>query len=254
MIDDLKRPNVKFLYHYASAENLGRVEPILLRNKLYFPRAEQLDDLSEARIPLSAPTETEFLTYLRALHVSYYPGLTKQQYNKDMQGMYEAYQQDGMNKILGRIGDAAYEVNRAIRIYSMSKRYDNFSMWAKYANEHKGYCLEFKNTGVFSRAREVKYTAEKPSYNPLKLDKLNPDFLFTKSTEWSTQEEVRIVISSKQAHPVIFEPSLLNRIILGHKMKQKDKAQIIKWAKGRYKVVQASYDSLNDKLNLVEID
>ena len=41
------------------------------------------------------------------------------------------------------------------RIYSLSKRYDNLNLWAKYAADHSGYCLEFANEGpLFEHAKE----------------------------------------------------------------------------------------------------
>jgi DUF2971 family protein len=44
-----------------------------------------------------------------------------------------------------------------LHIFSMTKRWDNMSMWAKYADNHAGYCLEFSNAGLFAAACEVEY-------------------------------------------------------------------------------------------------
>ena len=35
-----------------------------------------------------------------------------------------------------------HEYSPKTRIFSMSKRWNNMSMWAKYADNHQGYCLE----------------------------------------------------------------------------------------------------------------
>ena len=35
------------------------------------------------------------------------------------------------------------------RVYCLCKRKGNMSMWAKYAGNHTGYCLEFANIGPF---------------------------------------------------------------------------------------------------------
>jgi len=37
------------------------------------------------------------------------------------------------------------------RVYSMTKRWNNLSLWAKYAADHTGYCLEFLNEGLYSK-------------------------------------------------------------------------------------------------------
>jgi hypothetical protein len=51
-----------------------------------------------------------------------------------------------------------YRELKDYRIYSMSKRFDNLSLWAKYAGDHSGYCLEFANEGpLFANARDVLY-------------------------------------------------------------------------------------------------
>jgi len=43
-------------------------------------------------------------------------------------------------------------------VYSMSKRYDNLNLWAKYAADHTGYCLEFANEGpLFKFAKDLIY-------------------------------------------------------------------------------------------------
>lgn len=52
----------------------------------------------------------------------------------------------------------------------MSKRYDNLSLWAKYAGDHSGYCLEFVNEGpLFESARDVIYE------DSLQMDVNNPE-------------------------------------------------------------------------------
>lgn len=51
-----------------------------------------------------------------------------------------------------------YRELKDYRIYSMSKRFDNLSLWAKYAGDHSGYCLEFANEGpLFANARNMLY-------------------------------------------------------------------------------------------------
>ncbi len=78
-------------------------------------------------------------------------------------------------------------------IYSMSKRYDNLSLWAKYAEDHSGYCLEFVNEGLlFEKTRDVIYedTFQMGVSNP---EHTNGCWFFYKRPEWSNEEEVRLV-------------------------------------------------------------
>ena len=63
-------------------------------------------------------------------------------------------------------------------------------MWAKYAGDHTGYCLEFLNTGdLFAHAVDVIYG------DTLPMDVNNPKhrrayFFYCKRPEWSNEEEI----------------------------------------------------------------
>jgi len=140
------------------------------------------------------------------------------------------------------------------RIYSLSKRHDNMSLWAKYAGDHSGYCLEFKNEGpFFALAFDVTYDES------LLMDINNPEhtngyWFFSKRPEWSNEEEVRVVMIRGCASTVPIDPSWLSRIILGWKMSEENRQQIRKWAKQRtpeLAVVTASYDELQQKIRLL---
>ena len=58
-------------------------------------------------------------------------------------------QHHGTDAITRQMTKDLYAQLDTFRIYSLSKRCDNLSMWAKYAEEHSGYCLEFANSGPF---------------------------------------------------------------------------------------------------------
>jgi len=96
------------------------------------------------------------------------------------------------------------------RVFCMCKRWNSMSMWAKYAGDHTGYCLEFRNEGVFTQwARQVEYCDE------VTIDVTDPaaaesNFLWQKRRDWSNEEEVRIVASRATPAKVPFEPSLLS--------------------------------------------
>lgn len=141
------------------------------------------------------------------------------------------------------------------RVYSLSKRFDNLNLWAKYAGDHTGYCLEFGNEGpLFQNTNEVVYG----EYAPFNLnDSKNRDakFLVCKRAEWSNEEEVRLIRARGSGPQVIIEPQWLTRIILGKNMSPENKRQIREWAKLRLPeltVVQALFDELHQQLRLEE--
>jgi hypothetical protein len=139
------------------------------------------------------------------------------------------------------------------RVYSMSKRYDNLNLWAKYAGDHSGYCLEFVHEGpLFDTARDVMYE------DSLKMDVNNPDhtngfWFFCKRPEWSNEEEVRLVLPRGKGSKVKIDPRWLKRLILGKSVPEQNEQVIRALARQRapdLAVVKARYDSVEQKIKL----
>ncbi len=135
----------------------------------------------------------------------------------------------------------------------MSKRYDNLSLWAKYADGHSGYCLEFANEGpLFDTARDVMYE------DCLAMDVNNPDHMngywfFYKRPEWSNEEEVRLVLPRNKGSKVKIDPRWLKRLILGRSVSEQNERVIRAWARERapeLAVVKARYDSVEQTIEL----
>jgi hypothetical protein len=159
----------------------------------------------------------------------------------------------GPDVILGTMSELLNKELQGYRIYSLSKRYDNLGLWAKYSGNHSGYCLEFCNEGpVFACAKEVIYG------DAMEMDVLNPEhrsayWFFSKRTEWSNEEEVRLVLPRGKGSRVKIDPSWLTRVILGKDMTEGHRLLIREWAKQRQpelNVVHADFDQLHQALRL----
>jgi Protein of unknown function (DUF2971) len=88
----------------------------------------------------------------------------------------------------------------------MSKRYDNLSMWAKYAGDHSGYCLEFSNQGpLFANTRDVLYE-DKIEMDLNDQEHMNGFWLFYKRPDWSNEEEGRLVLPRNHGSKVKLDP------------------------------------------------
>ncbi|MBI2815441.1 MAG: DUF2971 domain-containing protein [Acidobacteria bacterium] len=141
------------------------------------------------------------------------------------------------------------------RIYSLSKRWNNLSMWAKYADDHRGYCLEFANEDLFAFAREVNYIDGPVTLDITDQEQKNEHFFFCKTADWRNEEEARILFLKNSPPPKNFDPRLLTRIILGKDMAEDHRKRIREWARKRtpeLEVVRAEYDQYYQKLILVE--
>ena len=96
----------------------------------------------------------------------------------------------GVDELTRRAAKMLHDHCERYRVYSSSKRGNNLSMWAKYAGDHTGYCLEFLNTGdLFAHAVDVIYG------DTLPMDVNNPEhrrayFFYCKRPEWSNEEEI----------------------------------------------------------------
>lgn len=112
--------------------------------------------------------------------------------------------------------DAQCGVRASVGVLCFTTKEDNLLMWAHYANNHTGICIEFdrnaeffngqyKNAcGLFGRTvkdyyqnigklREVKYEIERPMYvEPSELE-YNTESWFVKSPEWEYEEEQRLL-------------------------------------------------------------
>jgi Protein of unknown function (DUF2971) len=140
------------------------------------------------------------------------------------------------------------------RVYSLSKRFNNLSLWAKYAENHTGYCLEFANENPLfdEHVFEVIYGESAP-FSLIDSAKRDARFLVYKRPQWSNEEEVRLIRARGLNPQVKFEPQWLTRIILGERMSPENQKQIREWAKLQQPelvVVQAYFDSLHQEIRL----
>jgi hypothetical protein len=107
---------------------------------------------------------------------------------------------------------------------------------------------------LFERAKEVSYLPshrmEIPSTDPAIR---NGDFLFCKTLDWASEEEVRLIRPYGSGGNVRIDPRWLTRIILGKDMSSADKELIRDWAKYRdpeLVVQSASYEQTHGTMQL----
>lgn len=103
-------------------------------------------------------------------------------------------------------------------ICSLSKTAKSSSMWALYADEHKGCCIELEVTSKTWEKEDVKYSEQMPTASDdVKV------IITTKSKEWQHQQEVRYL---KKIMPGSKKPKTLsikiNRIIFGLRVSNND--------------------------------
>ncbi|MCS0190055.1 DUF2971 domain-containing protein [Vibrio parahaemolyticus] len=163
---------------------------------------------------------------------------------------------------------------------------DNLLMWAHYANNHAGICIEFDRTADFfngkyknateflgektddyyqniGELRNVVYQLERPTYiEPSELE-YNTESWFIKSPEWQYEEEQRILLPLELAQKVPdldipfypVEPQMIKSIILGCQMPVNKKKEIVEHCrKHGIRVREAFIHSHQFKLDIVDYD
>lgn len=241
------------LYRYSSFAHPEWLQVILLEHELYLPSLNELNDPADGRPRLAQLSEAQIAQFLIADLQKRNPhfgpaDLAREEaiikFNVHLHGP------QAMMREMSRLLNAELA---GYRIYSLSRRYDNLSLWAHYAAKGTGYCLEFTNSGpLFERAMDVIYG------DGVEMDVTNPQhrngfWFFCKRLEWSTEEEVRLVLPRNRGTKVKIEPSWLSRIILGPSMPTASRSQIRAWADERVPelaVVDAYYDDLQQRLML----
>jgi len=224
---------ITHFYRYQSTKRLDWLKPIILEHRIYVPTAKELNDPRECKppfLPLDAPDIRRFLLKdWRRRN----PGATLEE-RADAYGEVTWYWSvKTANEVMRQLADILYERTENTRVFSMSRRLNNQAMWAKYADDHRGYCLEFARVGVFQAARPVSYDDSKRL--DLRQSAEDVKFAWThyKSPDWLSEQEIRIALPTFMQAECGIGPEGLTRILLGEKMSDTDRKQIRAWAAKR---------------------
>jgi hypothetical protein len=129
----------------------------------------------------------------------------------------------------------AQEIAGNVGLWCLSRRNDSLPMWAHYAANATGFVVEYRNigeffvgdeTGILAVARDVMYPPERSgvTFEPRSHEAL----FFEKFSDWSYEEEVRVVmpldacravvVGGRKLYFVDLPRSVVVRLILGWRM------------------------------------
>jgi hypothetical protein len=249
MKPEIHRATGSHFYKYSSLDKPERLEKILLEHEIYVPTRDELNDPADARPLLPVMSHDELLYFLFGRNFD--PTLSTAQQKQVVKMLEDDIQRQGPEAYRRTMTEMLHELQKGYRIYSLSKHFDNLNLWAKYAKDHSGFCLEFAREGwFFESVNEVVYS------DMLPLDMANPksNYFYCKRTVWSGEEEVRALLMPGSHATVKIDPHWLTRLILGARVSPENEAQIRGWAKERQPellVVKARFDTVSQTL-LVE--
>lgn len=248
-----KKATGAHFYRYQGP-NLERLKPIILDHQLYIPRVAQLNDPADCRPKLAQHTDEEMVKFMHDAYVKSHATEPLDELAKQEEIIRANVRRHGLEWCMRESATLLNAQMETFRVYSLSKRFSNTSMWAKYAADHTGYCLEFANEGPLfgERTFDVIYGEPVP-FNLIDSANRDARFLVYKRPEWNNEEEVRLIRARDSAAIVTIQPEWLTRIILGEKTIPEHRAQIREWAKSRQPklvVVEAFFDSLHQEIRL----
>jgi hypothetical protein len=241
-------------HFYKYGRHVERLRDVLIKHELYIPRADQLNDPRESQPPLRRLAPDEVVDFLARTLLNREPGAPPVE--QQITGLKRAVSELGADVMMTGVSGMLFSTHAAARIYSVSKRWDNMALWAAYGDNHKGFCLEFVNDGLFKMCNNVVYVDE------ISCDLADPswrdiDWNMYKKTEWRYEEEVRLCLPGDMlAQPIKIAPTQLSRLILGKDISRTDRERLRKWATQRQPplvVMQTQYDSYLQKLTLSSI-
>lgn len=220
----------KFLYRYRAlgrprtgAADPDEVEADTFRKAaLYFPSRTQFNDPFDCLMPdMSHISDQDFhdLMVNRAKEEFLeMPESQRAQYAEEMHSLGRPEIERILQEYVDRLG-----------VLSLSGKPDNATMWAHYANNHKGMCLEFDTRDPLFRAvRAVTYTPTAPKFVPGAHSANAEAFLLYKEIKWTSEEEWRIIgPQAKQLYP--FNPTALTRVIFGASCPASDIEKVRTW-------------------------
>lgn len=133
-----------------------------------------------------------------------------------------------------------------VKILCFSKEFDNFPMWAHYADNHKGFCIGVDRSKINDlNINDVNYSENRPEIR-FADDTRNTGHEFTdkviltKSRDWAYEKEVRCYAYHGKEDCLIFREEAIKCIILGSEMRKPHKEAIHKL------VTQANENPLTD--------
>jgi hypothetical protein len=140
-------------------------------------------------------------------------------------------------------------------VFCAAQRGDDLLMWAHYAQKHEGAVIEFRpmNDSMFVAGKCVEYSAMRPAMYRTPRDLLRRSFqmnleesarellfelLFTKSSEWSYEDEYRIAIpladklgNERMWTTLAFDATELATVFLGCRMSGTDRSRVTQVAR-----------------------
>lgn len=227
------------LYKYGKFDKY--TEKLFTHNEIYFSSPDEFNDPFDSKpLHICEGNEQQIENYLFELYRKKYPGRSKEEILADVK-------REIITKGKGRIvlketlEISRERIRKKLGVCCFSEKRDNILMWAHYAKQHTGFCLEFDIDNDFfrpiTRAIKVEYDTILPELNLMQLSNYPSRELgiklLIKADDWEYEQEWRIVETKKGPGIQNFPEDALSGVILGCRISQENKENIFRWCRKR---------------------
>ncbi len=246
-----------YLYKYG---RFGKhTKGIFAQNQIYFSCPEEFNDPFDSKVRYTYEgTRQERKRFLCGRLKKMLKSESKKQiFRRVKEIMRERKDVKELEQVLK---ETTNRIRRALGIFSLTEKRDNILMWAHYAENHEGFCLEFDaNNAFFQKALPVNYSTRLPVLNVMQAHPPleEAEKLLTKAKDWKYEGEWRIVDHKKGPGTQNFPEEALTGVIIGCRMCRDNREKIIKWCgdrKYRPKIYEAREKEAEFGLDIVEVD
>lgn len=216
-------PSHLYKYQRLSAHSLAS----LLNETVWLASPTSFNDPFDCAITLSKDKLQESLDHA-IVEISRNRGIPKEVIEKHdhlTKNNAEAYEllRTTLKTNMGKIG-----------VFCLSETSEEILMWSHYADNHKGFCIEYDcgaDASLRKIATPVTYSESYPALSLANMPASSDNSflnvcLFTKAKQWAYEREWRVVMSD--GNRVFQAPSQVTSIILGSRMPTEDKVMLYK--------------------------
>ena len=259
----IKYPEI--IYKYRSWDDAFH-KKMLTHNELYIPTPNELNDPFDCKINYNygfLKDENKPIEFVENMIEKHYTKLNEKGYNilelskklnnQILYDLIELQKQSDLNR------DKLRDKHQGVVSFSII--WFNLLMWSHYSNNHKGFCLGFKtehliNSKKFNNGGYVKYDDNYPELNPMNDDNIMNMFsmLYHKTKDWEYEQEYRMTklfgfnenqTEFENQKKIWFENDTISEVILGLKMTNEDKSEILSICKNKgvkvYQIKEVPY-------------
>lgn len=253
-----------YLYKYKPIDKYSI--DLIAKNEAYFPLPDEFNDPFDCSVvpnPVYSKEDVDrYIEVIKGFGSDY------------ARAIREIEEKGPMEAFFGKWEVYVEEYRKLTRVFSLTERNDNPTMFSHYADGHKGMCLEFKYEAVpfFAQLDKVGYFSEDkyPSVRYFQNDGTETNRIldlahihyYTKSNDWNYEQEWRIVRQEDHegecAHQKEkFPEHILTGIVFGYRSSKEDRDLVRELTKNRshkLRLMRAVREKRSFKLRIEQLD